>query len=132
MPGTYPFGLCNQNMIIFYQIKNISRKRTLRRIKRLRTCHRNVPIQVKVCNPSTPKAQEVHTVRYWPGEKGACPVCPNCTITLERGYQSYCDRCGQKLAWNKYYRGSVTSIRMLIGIPRKPVAEKKLITAGRN
>ena len=30
------------------------------------------------------------------------PVCPNCGITMEREYQSFCDRCGQKLAWNLY------------------------------
>lgn len=30
------------------------------------------------------------------------PVCPRCKETFEREYQQYCDRCGQKLAWNKY------------------------------
>lgn len=25
--------------------------------------------------------------------------CPNCKITMEREYQRYCDRCGQKLKW---------------------------------
>lgn len=132
VPGNHFFGHCDQNMQIIYRIKSNHRKRNLQRIKRLRACHRNIPIQVKVCNPSSPKAQEIHTVRYWLGETGACPVCPNCTITLEREYQSYCDRCGQKLAWHKYHRGNVTSIRMLIAVPRKSVSEKKLITTGRN
>lgn len=27
------------------------------------------------------------------------PICPTCKITLEREYQSFCDRCGQKLDW---------------------------------
>ena len=26
-------------------------------------------------------------------------VCPRCGITLEREYQSFCDRCGQHLNW---------------------------------
>ena len=29
-------------------------------------------------------------------------VCPRCKVTLEREYQSYCDRCGQALKWNRY------------------------------
>ena len=26
-------------------------------------------------------------------------VCPRCHVTMEREYQSYCDRCGQRLGW---------------------------------
>ena len=26
-------------------------------------------------------------------------VCPRCRITMEREYQSCCDRCGQRLDW---------------------------------
>lgn len=26
-------------------------------------------------------------------------VCPRCASTLDRDFQSYCDRCGQKLDW---------------------------------
>lgn len=26
-------------------------------------------------------------------------VCPRCRITMEQEYQSYCDRCGQRLDW---------------------------------
>lgn len=26
-------------------------------------------------------------------------VCPRCEITLDREYQAYCDRCGQRLDW---------------------------------
>lgn len=29
-------------------------------------------------------------------------VCPRCDITMEREFQSYCDRCGQKLDWRRY------------------------------
>lgn len=30
------------------------------------------------------------------------PVCPQCEISLEREYQKYCDRCGQRLSWRNY------------------------------
>ena len=33
---------------------------------------------------------------------GECyPVCPQCNLTLEREYQTYCDRCGQRLLWRR-------------------------------
>ena len=32
----------------------------------------------------------------------AFPVCPACRVTLEREYQSYCDRCGQALDWKGF------------------------------
>lgn len=28
--------------------------------------------------------------------------CPRCQITMEREFQSFCDRCGQKLSWDSY------------------------------
>lgn len=30
------------------------------------------------------------------------PVCPRCSSTLVREYQTYCDRCGQCLGWDFY------------------------------
>lgn len=33
---------------------------------------------------------------------GAYPVCPQCKISLEREYQRFCDRCGQRLSWKGY------------------------------
>ena len=30
------------------------------------------------------------------------PVCPHCGQTMEREYQSYCDRCGQCLDWERF------------------------------
>lgn len=30
------------------------------------------------------------------------PICPRCKITMEREYQKFCDRCGQKLDWSLY------------------------------
>ena len=29
-------------------------------------------------------------------------VCPRCKATMEREYQAFCDRCGQRLDWSKY------------------------------
>ena len=43
---------------------------------------------------------DLHNNAYW--------VCPNCKITFEREYQSYCDRCGQKLKW-----GSLKNIKYI-------------------
>ena len=33
------------------------------------------------------------------------PICPRCEIALERDYQAFCDRCGQKLKWDVYHKG---------------------------
>jgi hypothetical protein len=30
--------------------------------------------------------------------------CPRCDVTLERDYQSYCDRCGQCLDWKHIHK----------------------------
>ncbi len=30
------------------------------------------------------------------------PICPACKITIEREFQSFCDRCGQKLDWHGF------------------------------
>lgn len=33
---------------------------------------------------------------------GYCyPLCPRCNRSLEREYVSFCDRCGQKLNWDR-------------------------------
>lgn len=31
-----------------------------------------------------------------------CPLCPRCKISLDREYESFCDRCGQKLCWDRF------------------------------
>ena len=33
------------------------------------------------------------------GKTDLFPVCPRCRNTMERDYQSFCDRCGQCLEW---------------------------------
>lgn len=35
------------------------------------------------------------------------PICPACEITLDREYQSYCDRCGQCLNWNQFDKAMI-------------------------
>lgn len=37
----------------------------------------------------------------------AYPICPGCRITLDREYQSYCDRCGQCLDWNQFDKATI-------------------------
>ena len=44
-------------------------------------------------------------VRYRTG--GTFPLCPQCGLPLEREYQNFCDRCGQKLSWRHYARAEV-------------------------
>ena len=31
------------------------------------------------------------------------PVCPRCHSNMEREYQAFCDRCGQKLSWDFFH-----------------------------
>ena len=31
-------------------------------------------------------------------------VCPRCSVTLEREYMAFCDRCGQKLDWKGHQK----------------------------
>ena len=33
--------------------------------------------------------------------------CPRCSITLDREFMSFCDRCGQKLDWTHYKKATV-------------------------
>ncbi len=34
-------------------------------------------------------------------------VCPRCGISMEREYQSYCDRCGQCLDWKNFSKAAI-------------------------
>ena len=38
---------------------------------------------------------------------GTYPVCPRCGVTMEREYQNFCDRCGQRLGWRKLHHAEV-------------------------
>lgn len=46
---------------------------------------------------------EIHFIR----SLGALPVCPRCRLTLDREYQRFCDRCGQRLDWSRYDKAIV-------------------------
>ncbi|GFI62549.1 hypothetical protein IMSAG049_01733 [Clostridiales bacterium] len=43
--------------------------------------------------------------KFWNGN--TYPVCPQCHISLEREYQSYCDRCGQCLDWRSFKNAKI-------------------------
>ena len=34
------------------------------------------------------------------GQESVYYLCPRCAVTMERDYQAFCDRCGQKLDWH--------------------------------
>lgn len=55
------------------------------------------------------KAMPVTEIRRF---QGGCayPVCPRCGITLEREYQAYCDRCGQRLNWRSLHKAKIVSL----------------------
>lgn len=46
-------------------------------------------------------------VLYRSGE--AYPLCPKCGVPLDREYQHFCDRCGQRLDWSRYGRALITA-----------------------
>lgn len=41
------------------------------------------------------------------GSGGLFPVCPRCGSAMEREYQNYCDRCGQRLSWRELRRAQI-------------------------
>lgn len=41
-----------------------------------------------------------HCRKY--GRRDIYPICPRCDMSIDREYQLYCDRCGQKLDWSSY------------------------------
>ena len=34
-------------------------------------------------------------------------ICPRCSMTLEREFMAYCDRCGQCLGWEHYKKAVI-------------------------
>lgn len=51
----------------------------------------------------------VHKVLMFPNGD-SYPVCPKCSVTLEREYMNFCDRCGQRLDWEKF--GEAVEVRV--------------------
>lgn len=41
------------------------------------------------------------------GYDDAYPICPRCSMSIEREYMAFCDRCGQKLSWRRFSRAKV-------------------------
>ncbi len=41
------------------------------------------------------------------GSGGTFPVCPRCGSAMEREYQDYCDRYGQRLGWRELRRARI-------------------------
>ena len=68
-------------------------------------------------------SKPVTAIRHYPKlyPPTSFPVCPRCDVTLEREYQSYCDRCGQHLNWRGY--GKTTTV--IITLP-KPDEDKEV------
>lgn len=52
-------------------------------------------------------------IRYYMHNQTGYYVCPGCNTTFEREYQAYCDRCGQKLAWNMLNNGKIILVRRI-------------------
>lgn len=48
----------------------------------------------------------ISKVMRFPGGYGAY-VCPRCSVTLDKDFQAFCDRCGQKLNWNGCRKAAV-------------------------
>ena len=38
------------------------------------------------------------------------PICPRCSLTMDREYQSYCDRCGQTLDWRRFSKAMIIGL----------------------
>lgn len=51
------------------------------------------------------RMQVTEKVLYMSGE--AFPICPRCGVSVERDYQEFCDRCGQRLGWERFSSASV-------------------------
>lgn len=46
-------------------------------------------------------------VQYRSG--GTFPICPQCGSAMEREYQNYCDRCGQRLGWRSFHKAQIVA-----------------------
>ena len=52
------------------------------------------------------KALPVRELIYFRGV-GTFPVCPRCRRSLDREFQAFCDRCGQRLGWQNLSRATI-------------------------
>lgn len=49
--------------------------------------------------------------RFYSGD--IYPICPRCGMTIEREYMSFCDRCGQRLGWERF------DFTVIVAAPRR-------------
>ena len=89
------------NRLILYKIPNLVVRRNQVRRTLSRTGNSRKPPVFLLISPRLISA-EVVEFRELGIDQACYPVCPNCHCTFEREYQRYCDRCGQKLAWNLF------------------------------
>ena len=66
--------------------------------------HKNRTIFLRYLEDTRLCPKEVTRIRLRYNGQYAYPICPSCNVTLDRSFQRYCDRCGQMLSWNTYYR----------------------------
>ena len=55
----------------------------------------------------TPMRVEAVRAFRWGNGFSAFPICPRCQSTMEREYQAFCDRCGQRLSWRGFRRAAI-------------------------
>ena len=53
------------------------------------------------------KVTEMIALQIYASQCSLFYVCPRCKISLERDFQSYCDRCGQRLDWKDYKKAKI-------------------------
>lgn len=70
----------------------------------LATCHDALAIMDCVSYRLPLQVTESRTYR----NGNTYPICPRCKMCMDREYMSFCDRCGQCLAWNEYSYGKQT------------------------
>ena len=54
--------------------------------------YRLIPVSKLIAKTVTEERGAIHS-------KEKYPVCPACNRSIDRAYQRYCDRCGQRLCW---------------------------------
>lgn len=74
---------------------------------KLRFRNEKEKVRIKAEIRKEPEAMEVKAMWISALRDTSYSICPNCNLTMEREGQHYCDRCGQKLAWNLYRKGKL-------------------------
>lgn len=64
------------------------------------------PFQQELAYRQPLSVTQIRCYRYSSGLTGF-PVCPRCRKSMEREYQSFCDRCGQYLDWRNFGKAAL-------------------------